>query len=96
MVSFLISQRERRESGELAPGTLKNFCGAIKLFCDMGNLTTLNGKRITKVLPKSKSASNDRAPTTEEIKKLFEYPDRRIKPIIFMPHLQTCKKRVKK
>lgn len=54
---------------------LKNFCGAIKLFCDMNDLTTLNWRRITKVLPKSKSASNDRAPTIEEIKKLVEYLD---------------------
>jgi hypothetical protein len=36
----------------------------------MNDLTTLNWRRITKVLPKSKSASsNDRAPTIEEIKK---------------------------
>jgi two-component system sensor histidine kinase VicK len=62
---------------------LKNFSGAIKLFCDMNDLTTLNWRRITKVLPKSKSASNDRAPTIEEIKKLVEYPDRRIKPIVY-------------
>jgi hypothetical protein len=84
IIYFLISQRERWERGELAPGTLKNSCGAIKLFCERNDLTTLNWKRITKVLPKSKSASsNDRAPTIEEIKKLVEYPDRRIKPIVY-------------
>jgi len=60
---FLVFHKEERvNKGELAPGTVKNFCRAIKLFCDMHDLTTLNWKRITKVLPKSKSASNDRAP----------------------------------
>jgi hypothetical protein len=49
----------------------------------MHDLTTLNWKSITKILPKSKSASNDRAPTLEEIRKLVEYPDRRIKPIVY-------------
>jgi hypothetical protein len=34
----------------------------------MNYLTTLNCKRVTKALPKSKSASKVRAPTIEEIK----------------------------
>jgi hypothetical protein len=43
----------------------------------------LNWKRISKGLPKAKNASNDRASTIEEIRKLVEYPDRRIKPIVY-------------
>jgi len=33
-------------------------------------------------LPKEKKYAEDRAPTIEEIQKLLEYPDRRIKVII--------------
>jgi hypothetical protein len=40
-------------------------------------------KKITRGLPKVRSFANDRAPTIEEIKKMTEYPDRRIKAIIF-------------
>lgn len=39
-------------------------------------------RKITIGLPKSRNSSNDRAPTIEEIKKLQEYPDRRIKTIV--------------
>ncbi len=39
-------------------------------------------EKITRGLPKGRQAVNDRAPTIEEIHKLLEYPDRRIKPII--------------
>jgi hypothetical protein len=37
---------------------------------------------VTRGLPKGRQAANDRAPTIEEIRKLVEYPDRRIKPIV--------------
>jgi hypothetical protein len=47
------------------------------------NDLTLNWKRITKGLPRAKNSSNDRAPTIEEIRKLVEYPDRRIKPVVY-------------
>ncbi len=35
-------------------------------------------------LPKARKASNDRPPTLEEIRKLVEYPDHRIKPIVYV------------
>ena len=47
------------------------------------NDITLNWKKIGKGLPKQKQAADDRAPTLEEIKKLLDYPDKRIKPIIY-------------
>src|SRR5215212_8325303 len=80
---FLDFHKERVRSKELAAGTLKNYYRAAKLFCEMSDLT-LNWKRISKGLPKAKNSSNDRAPTVEEIRKLVEYPDRRIKSIVYV------------
>ena len=79
---FLDFHKERVRKKELAAGTLKNYYRAAKLFCEMNDLM-LNWKRISKGLPKAKNASNDRAPTIEEIRKLVEYPDRRIKPVVY-------------
>jgi integrase len=39
---------------------------------------------ISHSLPRVKKHANDRIPTVEEIKKLIEYPDRRIKPIVLL------------
>ena len=39
---------------------------------------------ISRSLPQVKQHANDRVPTGEEIKKLIEYPDRRIKPIVLL------------
>ncbi|HET7390516.1 MAG TPA: hypothetical protein VFJ51_06810, partial [Nitrososphaeraceae archaeon] len=43
----------------------------------------ISWKRITRGLPKGRKAADDRAPTIEEIRKIVEYPDRRIKPIVY-------------
>jgi hypothetical protein len=82
IMMFLDFHKERVRRKELAAGTLKNYYRAAKLFCEMNDLT-VNWKRISKGLPRAKNSSNDRAPTIEEISKLVEYPDRRIKPIVY-------------
>lgn len=40
-------------------------------------------KKLSCGLPKARQSANDRAPTAEELEKLIEFPDRRIKPIIY-------------
>lgn len=40
-------------------------------------------KKITRGLPRGRKYAEDRAPTIEEIRKIIEYPDRRIKAIVF-------------
>jgi hypothetical protein len=42
----------------------------------------LNWNKIRHGIPREKQAANDRAPTIEEIEKLSEYSDGRIKPIV--------------
>jgi hypothetical protein len=40
-------------------------------------------KKITRGLPRGRKFADDRAPSIEEIHKLIEYPDRRIKAIVY-------------
>jgi integrase len=39
-------------------------------------------KVVSKAMPRAFQAADDRAPTLEEIQKLLEFPDRRIKPLV--------------
>lgn len=83
IIRFILFQKERIERKEITSGTLKNYVKAIKLFCRMNRITVF-WDIISPSLPRVKQYANDRIPTMEEIKKLVEYPDRRIKPIVFL------------
>jgi hypothetical protein len=82
IIRFLQFQKERTQKNEITPATMINFVKALKLFCEMSDIP-IPWKKLTRGLPRARETSNDRAPTIEEISKLVEYPDRRIKPIIF-------------
>ena len=82
IIHFLQFQKERVENKEITAATLRNFVKSFKTFCDSADLN-IPWKKITRGLPKGRQASNDRAPTIEEIRKLIDYPDRRIKPIVY-------------
>jgi hypothetical protein len=81
IIQFLQFQKERVENEQITAATLKNFIKSLKIFCDSADLD-LPWKKITRGLPKARQAANDRAPTLEELQKLVEYPDRRIKAIV--------------
>ena len=82
IIRFLQHEKERVEKGEITAATLSNFVKSIKLYCEISDIQ-IGWKKITRGLPRPRAVANDRAPTLEEIRKLVEYPDRRIKPIIY-------------
>lgn len=82
-IRFISYQKQRVAEGEIAESTISNYYKAAKLFCEMNDLT-LNWKKIARGIPQGRHAANDRAPSLDELRKLIEYPDRRIKPIVYL------------
>jgi hypothetical protein len=78
--SFILAtlhfQKEQVEKREIAGATLRNFVKAIKLFCEMSDIS-VPWKKIARRLPKIRRCANDRAPTIEEIGQVIS---RNIKP----------------
>jgi hypothetical protein len=82
VLEFLQVQIERFNHKEITAGTIRNYVKSIKLFCIMADVT-IPWEKITRGLPRGRRYADDRAPTPDEIKKLCEYPDRRIKPLVY-------------
>jgi hypothetical protein len=72
---------------EIAAGTLHNLYAPIATFCKrhkQSGLPPIDWDMLAESLPTAKTAASDRAPTVKEIHKLVEYPDRRIKPLVYV------------
>jgi len=82
IIKFLQYEKQRVQREEITAATLANFVKSIKLFCEMSDIS-IPWKKITRGLPRPRGVANDRAPTVDEIRQLVQYPDRRIKPILY-------------
>ena len=82
VLRFLQIYKEKVEKKEISGATLRNYVKSIKLFCEMNDIL-IPWKKITRGLPKGRKFADDRAPTIEEIHRLIEYPDRRIKAMVY-------------
>jgi hypothetical protein len=82
VIRYLHVHRQRVERREISASTLSNYIKPIKLFCEQLEIS-LPWKRITRGIPRGRRYANDRVPTTEEIRRIVEYPHRRIKPIVY-------------
>jgi integrase len=80
-MKFLEYQKKRSARGEILPTTIPNYYKAAKLFCVMNDIV-LNWQKIARGVPYQNRAAADRPPSRDEIMKLLDYPDKRIKPII--------------
>lgn len=82
ILKFMMYQLDRVNRKEIVGSTVQNYVKSIKLFCEMADIN-IQWKKITRGLPKGKSYADDRIPTDNEIQKLLEYPDRRLKAIVY-------------
>ncbi len=82
LLSFMQFNLARVDRKEITGATVRNYLKSIKLFCEMADIP-ITWKKITRGLPRGRDYADDRVPTIDEIRKLLEYPDRRIKAIVY-------------
>lgn len=85
LIMFAGFQKERVEKKEISPSTAPNYFKAVKLYLESNRMgRNVSWKFVSKAMPRGFSFADDRAPTLEEIQKLLEFPDRRIKPLVLI------------
>jgi hypothetical protein len=67
VLKFVLFHKERIDKKEISGATLINYLKAIKVFCEMSDLS-INWKKITRGLSRGKRYANDRIPTLENTK----------------------------
>jgi integrase len=82
ILKFLRFHLERVNRKEITGSTIQNYLKSIKLLCEIADIS-IPWKKITRGLPRGRSYADDRIPSINEIQKMLEYPDRRIKAIIY-------------
>lgn len=83
LMSYTTFEKSRLINREISTSTLRNIHKPMKLFCDMNDIL-INWRLIKRGLPPDRRYGNDRIPTIEEIHKLLEYTDVRIRPIVLV------------
>ncbi len=71
IAAYIKEDKKRVESGEISPQTLPNHIKPIKAILD-SNRILIHWKSLTKLFPRIKRGSNDRAYTREEMQRMLE------------------------
>ena len=81
LIQFVHWLRSRGVSGS----TIRQHVQAVKHLLVMNDLgTAINWDKLSKMMPKARKIGMDRAPTKEEIRKLLEYADVRLRALILL------------
>ena len=81
ILGFLEQQIAIVNNREITGETVRNYVKAIKLICEMADIP-IQWKKLRVDFPEQRVYADDRIPSMEELRRLLEYPDRRIKPLV--------------
>lgn len=82
VLQFMQILLDRFNRKEITGSTIRNYLKSIKLYLEIADIQ-IAWKKISRGLPRARNYSDDRIPTIDEIRTLLEYPDRRLKGLIY-------------
>jgi hypothetical protein len=82
ITDYLMREKDRSERKEIAPSTIANVRKPVRLLLEMNDVTQVNWRKMTRMLPPVRRYALDRAPTSEELILLTSNSETRFQAII--------------
>src|SRR2546422_4276977 len=82
LIDYMLKEKERYHKKQIEASSVRSVIKPLKLLLEMNDVTGINWKKISKMMPASRSYGLDRAPTMEEVRKMISNSDVRFQAIL--------------
>jgi integrase len=82
ITDYMLSQKERFQNKEIEASSIRSVMKPLKLLMDMNDVTTINWKKIAKMMPPTRNYALDRAPSVEELRTMLSSTELRFQAIL--------------
>jgi site-specific recombinase XerC len=82
VLNYLLDQKERALKKEIQAITVGNVKKPVKLLLEMNDVSGINWKKISRIMPSARRYAVDRAPTIDELRFLLSNTDLRFQAIL--------------
>ncbi len=84
ILKFLLNEKGRAARNEIVAGTVSNVKKPVRLLLDMNDVTGINWKKLSRMLPSVRRYALDRAPTIDELRLLISNAETRFQAIVLV------------
>jgi hypothetical protein len=82
VLNYLLDQKERALKKEIQAITVGNVKKPVKLLLEMNDVSGINWKKISRIMPSARRYAIDQAPTLDELRFLLSNTDLRFQAIL--------------
>jgi integrase len=82
VLEYMLRMKQKVLDRKMAAGSIGNIRKPVRLLLDMNDVTGINWKRISRLMPRERKFALDRAPTLDEIRRMLSDADLRFQAVL--------------
>jgi integrase len=84
LINYMLKEKERYLNKQIEASSVRSVMKPLKLLMEMHDVMGINWKKISKMMPPSRSYGLDRAPTMEEMRTMINNSEPRFQAILLV------------